>query len=751
MRALLLLLVALLATPLSLAQTDPTVVTGRVIDGAGMPLPLVNVALVGTIDGTATDDAGRFDFGTRQQGDATLGASLIGFEPVEVPVTLVPGDTVRVDFRMRETLVTLGEVSIEGSAFRAGDAPTATLSALEVVTTPGAAADVYRALQAFPGVTMVDEGSGLFVRGGDVGETAILLDGAVLQHPYRYESATGGIFGTIPPFFLKDTYFSAGGFSARHGDALSGVVALETLDEPQQSSVTLNAGLAGAALGVNARLLDGKLGVRFSGNRSATGLLMAVNRLDTDFEETPGAYDTNLSVAYRYRPSGVVKFFSYRTENRVGARTPQPSFDGVYRATEENLLNVLRWQDVFGDWFLQGSLSATTFTSASSLGNLDLATDDTVLGGRFDAERSVTEKLRVATGAEVRRFAGRFRGAIPTESDVLDPDAATTSIDERANAVRTGGYALAEAQLSRRLFANVGLRTDYHTEAQQAVLDPRAALRLQLTEDAHLHVAGGRYSQFPSPEQFDSNSGGSADLGAQQAVHLIAGGEYQRKHLRLRVEGYWKQYDNLLVRVPDANSEFGTRWANDGTGLARGIDVFAQYGAFLRTRFNGWLSYSLLRSERTQTRWQGDTATLDDGPAPFDVTHHLTAVGKVRMWRFLTVGTTLRLATGRPHTPILDAQQAAPMSTGGGYFLPVEGPVGSERLPTFSRVDFSASWYQPFGNGHGATFYVSLANALGQRNVLGYDYSADYATRTARRSDYDRFVYAGVTLELVRR
>ncbi|MEL7364137.1 MAG: hypothetical protein AAFN13_18820, partial [Bacteroidota bacterium] len=235
-------------------------------------------------------------------------------------------------------------------------------------------------------------------------------------------------------------------------------------------------------------------------------------------------------------------------------------------------------------------------------------------------------------------------------------------------------------------------------------------------------------------------------LGAQQAVHLIAGGEYERKHLRLRVEGYWKQYDHLLVRVPDANSEFGTRWANDGTGLARGIDVFAQYGAFLRTRFNGWLSYSLLRSERTQTRWQGDTATLDDGPAPFDVTHHLTAVGKVRMWRFLTVGTTLRLATGRPHTPILDAQQAD-----AGYFLPIEGPVGSERLPTFSRVDFSASWYQPFGNGHGATFYVSLANAFGQRNVLGYDYSADYATRTARRSDYDRFVYAGVTLELVRR
>ncbi|MEL7170222.1 MAG: carboxypeptidase-like regulatory domain-containing protein, partial [Bacteroidota bacterium] len=75
MRALLLLLALFAATPTAVAQTDPTVVTGRVVDGAGLPLPLVNVALVGTIDGTATDDEGRFDFLTRQQGDATLQAS----------------------------------------------------------------------------------------------------------------------------------------------------------------------------------------------------------------------------------------------------------------------------------------------------------------------------------------------------------------------------------------------------------------------------------------------------------------------------------------------------------------------------------------------------------------------------------------------------------------------------------------------------------------------------------------------------
>ena len=95
---------------------------------------------------------------------------------------------------------------------------------LDVVRTPGAAADLMRALQTLPGVAQVDEGAGLYVRGGDTSEVLVLLDDAVVFHPYRQETPGGGLFGSVEPFLLEGVSFATGGFSAKYGNALSAVL-----------------------------------------------------------------------------------------------------------------------------------------------------------------------------------------------------------------------------------------------------------------------------------------------------------------------------------------------------------------------------------------------------------------------------------------------------------------------------------------------------------------------------------------------
>ena len=191
------------------AQTpDRAVVRGQVVDGAGEAMPFVNVFLEGTTDGAATDRSGQFEFATRRQGRWTVRATMIGYEPATRSVALSPGDTVEVRLVLKETLLRLEEAVVTAQAYTTGEAETVTLSPLEVVTTPGTAADIFRAIKTFPGVAMVDEGAGLFVRGGDVTETVTLLDQATVVHPYKYESPTGGVFGTIPPFLVSGTYFS---------------------------------------------------------------------------------------------------------------------------------------------------------------------------------------------------------------------------------------------------------------------------------------------------------------------------------------------------------------------------------------------------------------------------------------------------------------------------------------------------------------------------------------------------------------
>jgi hypothetical protein len=210
-----------------------------------------------------------------------------------------------------------------------------------------------------------------------------------------------------------------------------------------------------------------------------------------------------------------------------------------------------------------------------------------------------------------------------------------------------------------------------------------------------------------------------------------------RAPLLVRVESYWKPYDDLLVRTGPE------RYANAGTGHARGIDVFAKYGAFLKTRVSGWVSYSLLDAERTQPRDVGTEVVLDDGPAPFDLTHQASVVGKVEVVPRVYAGASYRLTSGAPYTPVVETRTGP-----SGSVLPVDGPVGSERLPTYQRLDVQLSYFWPLGDGRHVLFYAAVNNALDRRNVLGVTYPPDYSAPEYQRTLFRRSAYVGVTVQL---
>jgi hypothetical protein len=722
------------------AQPKPAFLAGKVVDEKGKSLAFANVQVVDTYDGEVSNEAGRFVITTRKTGEMKVRASLIGYETSEQAARLISGDTARVKFVLNETLVNLQDVVVTASAFATGDeGKGVTLRRLEVVTTPGAAADIFLAIKTFPGVAMVDEGSGLFVRGGDVSETVTLLDQATVVHPYKYETPTGGVFGTISPFLVSGTLFSSGGFSARYGNALSGVLAMESQNLPEGSAYTLNVGLAAASLGVQAPLLQNKLGVRFSGNRSFTDAMFRLNGRRDEFTETPRGSDGNLSLIYQYSPTGRLKVFSFAANDRIGVHVDEPSFAAVYRGEETNQLHNLQWTDLWRGWLMKTSLSLNRYDTKRNLGNLNFEQRDDTYKWRTDVERELGKRARFAWGSEIERVKSQFFGTVPMNRDVLDPNAEVYRLKENYSAQRSGAYAEIEAQFSRRLTGGAGVRADHHNLANETTVDPRLSLRYDFSKRTNVRFAWGVYHQFPEAYLFNPASGDSR-LASQRAQHYIAGIEHQRDQLMLRAEAYHKPYAHLVIRDNERN------YANRGDGEASGVDVFVKYGAFLQTRFNGWMAYSFLHSRRLLPRNAGDGYLYERAPSSFDITHNLTLVGKIRLIQFLSGGLTFRYATGRPLTPIIGAIRNDEF----GFYEPIEGPVNSERLPTFQRLDGSLSYYLPYGNGHSATFYLAVSNLLNRANVIDYNYSQDYSARTPRTTNYRRFIYFGVTTTLAR-
>ena len=713
-------------------------VQGQVVDETERPMPFVNVQIIDTTDGAITGRDGHFAFSTRHLGPRDLSASFIGFEPSRKTLHLTAGDTTTVRLVLRRVLIELGETVVAVSTYTTGEDEAVTLSPLEVVTTPGAAADIFLTVKTFPGVATVDGGAGLFVRGGDVSETVVLLDQATVVHPYRYESPTGGAFGTISPFMVQGTAFSTGGFSARYGNALSAVLAMESLDMPEQRSYTLGLGLAAGSVGLDLPLIDDKLGLRFTGNLSFTDLLFRVNGHREEFTTTPRGHDGNLNLVYQYSPTGRLKLFNFNANDQLGVKVAEPSFDGLYRNRTDSYLHNLQWTEVLANWSTQTSVSLNRYNARQQLGNLDLTPRDRTFKVRTDLERPLgSGAMIVRLGAESEHSANRLLGRFP-QGEILDPKAAFFEFDESYSTRRTGAYVETDLRPVRRIVAQVGMRTDYHDLSGRFVVDPRLSARYLLSKRTNVRLAWGIYHQFAAPFDYNSTSG-NPKLKAQRAQHWIGGFHHERDPFIARLEFYYKPYRNLVLKQPAP-----VHLANTGEGRASGADLFLKYGDFLGTRFNGWLAYSLLRSRREQVRYNGMEIEYEKAPAPFDITHNLTLVAKAQIVGTLSGGLTLRYATGRPITPIVGAVSVADKS----HFLPIEGPVGSQRLPSFQNIDGQLSYVLFFGSGHQAVFYLAVDNLLNRANVLDYDYSVDYTQRQPRTTFFRRSIYLGTGLTL---
>ena len=224
------------------------IINGKVLNSKDIPLVGANVFLEGTYDGSTTDENGNFSFKTTETGSQTLVVSYVSYEKYEMI-----GDInymTDLAIRLREDINTLDAVVLSAGTFQAGDnSKVNVLKPLDVVTTASAIGDFVGALQTLPGTTTVAEDGRLFVRGGEAEETQIFIDGIRVFTPYTPTTNNTPTRGRYSPFLFDGITFSTGGYSAEYGQALSSVLLLNTIDEPDQDKTDMGLMTVGGTLG----------------------------------------------------------------------------------------------------------------------------------------------------------------------------------------------------------------------------------------------------------------------------------------------------------------------------------------------------------------------------------------------------------------------------------------------------------------------------------------------------------------------
>jgi vitamin B12 transporter len=708
-------------------------VRGVVVDHRGQGVELANVRVAAVQRGAVTGTDGAFTLDL-PEGPAVLEVTQVGYQRARVAVSVAPG-LAPLRVTLAEEPVPVAEVTVAASSFgKTGKSEGAVVRRADVLMTPGGAADIFQALRALPGISAPAEGAALYVRGGAPDETIIRIDGAGIGHPYHYEGASGGLFSILDTYMLKSAFFSSGGFGARYGGAMSGVLDIETQDPVNLRTVGVGANLAGWSVSSTWALVPNRLSLMGSVVQSFPELLFRLYGSPSEYTQAPWSENGVAKLQWRYSATGKLSVFGIGSAEHLGVSANALSVRDVYSSNARNGFAAIHLQDAIrGRAALRANVTTQRYVSAWRFSAFDGRRTEHVAQADAEVVWPLGDRHELTLGALARRSALDDRGKAPADSTDLFPDAPTRTRDLARIDTAPGFHAEDKLRLWGPLYATLGGRVDRDPAAGGWTADPRAALAWRLDGRQTLRLAAGRYHQLANPALRDPVYG-NPSLPSPYADHVIAGYEWKSDFGNVRLEGYSKRYRRLAL----VDSAEWYRAA--GTGRARGVDVFVQ-GTF--RSLNGWASYGWLDSRRRQ---------LDDvteSPATGAVRHSLTLVGQYRVNARWSTGLRWSWAAGRPYTPVVGRAWDPAL----GIWHPVWGAHGSGVMPAYERMDFRLLRLFTLpragavrSSGVCVAFLEAL-NVLGTRNVLDWVYNSDYSRRYSDDSYFSRrMLVAGTSL-----
>ncbi|MCE1188756.1 MAG: TonB-dependent receptor [Ignavibacteria bacterium] len=697
---------------------DTVWVKGRVVDESKHPLAFVTAYIAETKEGTVTNNDGYFRFPTKAREQSILTCSLIGYTKEEISFN--PLQSKELLITLREKVLTMKEMVISASSFSNVKEKGVVLNKIDVLMTPGGAADVYQSLKTMPGITQVSESAELYVRGGDALETITIIDGAVMYHPFTFESTTGGLFSNLKTNFVKNLFFSSGGFSAKYGNALSGVLDIETKGIPEREAATVGVSMANSSVSLDLPFLMNAAAFMVDFEKSYTAPIFWLNGGKERFSQEPFSTNCTSSLALNYSRSGKIKFFGMYADDNNGVTVDRAEYTGNFIGNTTNKLFNFNWSDILpGNVIGKINASFNRYTNKWHLGVLNITRTDDNYSIKGDFTKALSNYTCINTGIESENREVHYLGQVPSSDYNLRPDAQFDKLDATFTGNRFGAYIEYEAArlaFAEKIYGTVGLRYDNFSSVKVSWWDPRMSFGIHLSESDNLMFAGGIFHQLPDPRLF-SPSDGNPNLHSMYARHIIAAFEHSYNSLNsLRIELYSKKYEHLPLEDKVLN------YTNDGYGSANGIDIIAKCA--LECGLEGWFSYGYISSKRYWMDYSNEVSSNTD------ITHNISVIAKYPITPTLQLGLSIKLATGQPYTPYLGATYNSNIQA----YEPIKGQTNSERLPDYKRFDIRLTHFTNLAGKYPVVLYMEGLNILNIQNIFGYSYTQDYSDRMKVKS-----------------
>jgi outer membrane receptor for ferrienterochelin and colicin len=620
--------------------------------------------------------------------------------------------------------------------------------------------DVLKALSFTPGVSTGTEGSaGLYIRGGTPDQNLILLD----EVPVYNVTHLGGFFSVFNPNSLKSVDLYKGAFPARYGGRLASVIDLTMKDgNNRKFGGEAGIGILNQSLTLQGPIVKSKASFIVSGRVSTLGLSSLLQPKRTNgYGETRKYrfYDLNAKFNYQINKTDQIYVSLYNGFDRF-TYGEWSANDG--RATETSLGNnwgnttaTLRYSKVFSQkLFARFVLLYSKYTSelANNFEDINLNTQPvrlyrntnagvTDLGGKVQFDYFLSNRVNLKFGLDATRHSfspfvtkSNYSGA---ENDTGKEKLPATQLDFHVDA---------NISLTPKLHFNPGLRYSLYQVNNRTFVNPEPRLGLNWSLPDNWALKGG-YAVMNQYVHLLTNNGfgfgydawlPSTDKVTPSRSSQVSVGVYKtfpKAGLELSLEAYTKKMKNL-IDYPDGTNFTGLlagSWdeivIKNGLGRVKGIELMLSKKT---GRFNGWISYTLSKSERKFSQIN-DAAWY---PMKYDRRHNFAATANYGIGKKWKLSASFIYQTG--HAVTLPEAAFITENSGGPRFIYDKRNNG--RMPAFHRLDIGASKSLVTPHKRSAELRLGLYNAYNRNNPLYLD------LKTQRNQDFEP---TGITIKQV--
>lgn len=689
----------------------------------------------------------------------TLVFSFIGYKSILKPINKLENQTISVE--LNEEGKELEEVVIsserEDKNIKSMEMSVSKLDIKQIQKMPAllGEVDIVKSIQLLPGVTTVGEGaSGFNVRGGNIDQNLVLMDEA----PVYNSSHLFGFFSIFNPDAVKDVKLIKGGIPSQYGGRASSVLDIR-MKEGNSKKMEVNGGIGTifSRLSIEAPIIKDKASFIIAGRRSYIDIL-AKPILSQKQPSLKNAqfyfYDLTAKLNWRINDKNTVFASGYLGRDVFGAG---------FTFNWGNTTGTVRWNHIFNSKLF---MNLSTFYSNYSY---ELGFKNDGNSQKFNWNSNIinysvkpdfiyylNNKNTIKFGAQGIMYTFKPGQAVITSQN---GDKSNLSLDNQYG-VEYALYIDNEQKLSNRFTLQYGIRWSFFNylgkgtkytyrdtipneskplEKEEKIAsgkniasyntpEPRFALNYTINDKSSIKLGYNRMAQYL---HIVSNTAASTPLDIYTPVTnnikpLISDQitlgyfrNFKENMFETSAEIYYKDLQNQLDYVDNADLLLNKYLEQDliqGKGRAYGLELYAKKN---RGKLNGWVSYTLSRTERLVRGISNDEWFL----SKYDRTHNVNLVLIYDLNKHLSFSTNFVYQTGTPATfPTAKIELQ-------GYVIPynTDNKRNNYRNTPYHRADIGITYHLSPDNKKGRKhdLVLSVYNVYNRRNAFSIYFKND--------------------------